>query len=66
MKTELKNYWVKNSTIQNSTIQSFFVESVENEVFAVIEAEKVWKRGGYIFHPEMSVAIETTDVLPEL
>jgi hypothetical protein len=67
MKT--KTYWVKNSTLKNlkspeMTVGSFLVENVSNEVFAVIEAEKVWKSEGYSFHPEMSVARETADSLP--
>lgn len=68
-KTNMKNYWVRNSTVKNlkspeMTVGGLLVESVSNEVFAVIEAEKVWKAEGYSFHPEMSVATETSDVLP--
>lgn len=63
------NFWVKNPTVKNikspdMTVGSFLVENVDNEVYAVIEAEKVWKAEGYSFHPEMSVAKETTDSLP--
>ena len=45
------------------TVGSFLVENVANEVYAVIEAEKVWKAALYSFHPEMSVATATTDNL---
>lgn len=65
----MKNYWVKNTTAKNTnspemTVGSYLVERVANEIFAVEVAEKVWKQEGYSFHPEMSVAIETTDSLP--
>ena len=64
-----KNYWVKNSTVKNPTspemnVGTLLVESVQNEVYAVIEAEKIWKAAGFLFHPEMSVAKETQDCLP--
>ena len=67
----MKNFWVKNETLKNttspeSTVGSFLVENAANEVYAVIEAEKVWKSSGYSFHPEMSVAVETMDTLPNL
>lgn len=65
------NYWVKNPTVKNlkspeMTVGSFLVENVANEVYAVIEAEKVWKAEGYSFHPEMSVATQTNATLPAL
>lgn len=64
-----KNYWVKNKTATNPTspemtVGTLLVENVSNEVYAVIEAEKIWKACGYLFHPEMSVAKETQDCLP--
>jgi hypothetical protein len=64
------NYWVKNSTLKNPkcptlTVGSLLVEST-NEVFAVIEAEKVWKAEGYTFHPELSVAVETNATMPDI
>ena len=46
------------------TVGTLLVENVSNEVYAVIEAEKIWKACGYLFHPEMSVAKETQDCLP--
>ena len=65
------NYWVKNPTVKNvkspeMTVGSFLVENVANTSLAVIEAEKVWKAEGYSFHPEMSCATLTTDILPGL
>ena len=50
------NYWVKNPTVKNlkspkMTVGSFLVENMANEIYAVIEAEKVWKAEGYSFHP---------------
>ena len=65
------NYRVKNPTVKNPqspymTVGSFLVENVESESLAVIEAEKVWKRAGYSFDPQRSLAVLTTETLPEL
>lgn len=52
------NYLVKNPTLKSQTSDKIEPAMVQasNEVYAVIEAEKIWKKNGYIFHPEMSVA----------
>ena len=66
---ENMNYRVTNPTIKNpasphQTVGSYLIEGVANEVFAVIEAEKVWKSEGYSFHPELTSAVETNETLP--
>lgn len=64
------NYRVNNPTVRNpasphQTVGSYLVENVANEVYAVIEAERIWKSAGYIFNPELSAGTETTETLPD-
>jgi hypothetical protein len=58
----MKNFSVHNPMLKNPSCPTMecgnFITAAENEVFAVLEAEKVWKAEGYTFHPEMSVARE--------
>jgi hypothetical protein len=62
------NYWVTNRYVKHPlmpgvTATELLIENVDTELNAIIDAERIWLRDGFVLDATTTTAKETTDRL---